>query len=36
MKEWDQLINNRFLSPKKKAEFTDLITERAQQLDLKF
>lgn len=36
MAEWQQLINNSFLSPKKKVEFKRLITERAQQLDLKF
>ena len=36
MPEWDQLINNSFLSLKKNAEFKDLISERAQQIDLKF
>jgi serine/threonine-protein kinase HipA len=36
MKEWNQLINNSFLSPKKKAEFKELIYERAQQMNIKF
>jgi serine/threonine-protein kinase HipA len=36
MAEWQQLINNSFLNPKKKVEFKRLIIERAQQLDLKF
>jgi serine/threonine-protein kinase HipA len=36
MKEWEQLINNSFLSPEKKVEFIGLITERAQQIDVKF
>ena len=36
MAEWQQLINNSFLSPKKKVEFKILIAERAQQIDLKF
>ena len=36
MAEWQPLINNSFLSPKKKVEFKILIAERAQQIDLKF
>lgn len=36
MAKWQQLINNSFLSPKKKVEFKILIAERAQQIDLKF
>ncbi len=36
MEEWQQLIKNSFLGPEKKVEFKKLISERAQQIDLKF
>lgn len=36
MQEWDELIDNSFLSSKKKAEYKKLIIKRAQQIDLKF
>ncbi|OBX19008.1 MULTISPECIES: HipA domain-containing protein [Bizionia] len=36
MTEWEQLINNSFLSNDKKEEFKELIAKKAKQINLKF